>query len=130
MTQKQHIRREARRLFRFCFVEGMLQDAKVLQIAQAIRESAAHDRIALLKEFRRLVALEDVRRTATIQSATAISEELHASIQSNLERLYGKGLRMTFVEQPALIAGMRIKVGTHVFDGSMRGQLAALESRF
>jgi len=36
----------------------------------------------------------------------------------------------TFVVDPTLIAGMRLKVGSDVYDGSVKGGLAALEARF
>ena len=36
---------------------------------------------------------------------------------------------MTFVPNPELIGGMRVTVGSDVYDGSIRNQLAALEAR-
>jgi F0F1-type ATP synthase delta subunit len=37
---------------------------------------------------------------------------------------------MTFRPSPALIGGIRIKVGSNVYDGSVRGRLAALQARW
>ncbi len=45
-------------------------------------------------------------------------------------RRYGAALRTTFVLQPALIGGLRIQVGSDVYDGSVRAGLAALERSF
>jgi F0F1-type ATP synthase delta subunit len=36
----------------------------------------------------------------------------------------------SFADTPALIGGMRVKVGSDVYDGSVRGALLALEERF
>jgi F-type H+-transporting ATPase subunit delta len=50
-------------------------------------------------------------------------------IQADLARLYGPDVRASFQENPALIAGMRIRIGSDVYDGSVRARLAALEAR-
>jgi F0F1-type ATP synthase delta subunit len=36
-------------------------------------------------------------------------------------------LASEFVQDPALIAGMRVRVGSDVYDGTIMGRLAALE---
>jgi F-type H+-transporting ATPase subunit delta len=36
----------------------------------------------------------------------------------------------SFAENPALIGGMRVKIGSDVYDGSVRAALEALEERF
>jgi len=37
---------------------------------------------------------------------------------------------MSFAHSPALIGGMRVKVGSDVYDGSVQARLATLEARF
>jgi F-type H+-transporting ATPase subunit delta len=54
---------------------------------------------------------------------------LREGIQAGLTRAYGPGLEASFEQNPALIGGMRIKVGSDVYDGSVRARLAALEAR-
>jgi F-type H+-transporting ATPase subunit delta len=55
---------------------------------------------------------------------------MRAGIQSDLARLYGPGISASFAERPALIGGMRIKVGSDVYDGSVKAGLDALEKSF
>jgi F-type H+-transporting ATPase subunit delta len=50
------------------------------------------------------------------------------SIKANLEKQYGAGLNIGFSVNPGLIGGLRIKVGSDVYDGSVAGRLAALKS--
>ena len=45
-------------------------------------------------------------------------------------RIYGPGLNISFVQNPELIAGLRIKVGSDVYDGSVQARLAALQESF
>jgi F-type H+-transporting ATPase subunit delta len=56
--------------------------------------------------------------------------DLQAGIEAGLKRRYGPGLSTAFAHRPALIGGMRIQVGSDVYDGSVRAGLAALEKSF
>ena len=47
----------------------------------------------------------------------------------DLARRYGPAIETTFRENPALIAGLRVKVGSDVYDGSVRARLDTLEAR-
>ena len=44
--------------------------------------------------------------------------------------MYGPELNTSFADNPALIGGMRISVGSDVYDGSVKAGLAALENSF
>ena len=70
---------------------------------------------------------EIARRTARIESATALSPQAQGQIQSDLTRQYGAGLAFTFTQKPALIGGVRIQVGGDVYNGTVQGRLAALQ---
>ena len=50
-------------------------------------------------------------------------------ILADLVRIYGSGLDTSFDENPALIGGMRIRVGSDVYDDSVRARLASIEAR-
>ena len=47
-----------------------------------------------------------------------------------LDRLHGRPIATEFVVDPSLIGGLRVQIGCDVYDGSVRGGLAALESGF
>jgi F-type H+-transporting ATPase subunit delta len=51
-------------------------------------------------------------------------------VRASLVRLYGPDLSTSFAERPALIGGMRIRVGSDVYDGSIKAGLVALEKAF
>ena len=73
---------------------------------------------------------EIARRTATVESAAPLPPDLQAGIEAGLKRRYGPGLSTAFAHDPALIGGMRIQVGSDVYDGSVRAGLEALEQSF
>ena len=123
-------KREAKRLFRLCLVNGMLDEGRTRQVVHRMIESKRRGGLALLSHFRRLVKLESARYTAEVESAVPVPADLRASIQVGLARAYGPGISASFVHNPGLIGGIRIKVESDVYDGSVRARLAALEKGF
>ena len=127
---KKQARREAKQLFRLCLANGLLDEGRVRQVVQQVSESRNRNRFNVLSQFRRLVKLDCTRHTATVESAVPLSPGMQASVQAGLPQVYGPGLNTSFIHNPALIGGMRIKVGSDVYDGSVQARLAALEARF
>ena len=121
-------RRDAKELFHACRVNGLLDEAKVRQVVQQVIAAKPRGYFAILSHFQRLVKLDLDRRTARVESAVPLAEPQQASIQSNLTRRYGAGLIFAFNQNPALIGGLRVQVGSDVFDGSVEARLAGLEA--
>jgi len=123
-------KREAKQLLRFCLVNGLLDENRVRNVVRHVVAGGRRDSLPILSHFRRLVRLEIAGRTATVESAAPLPPDLQASIEAGLARRYGPGLSTAFTHRPALIGGMRIQVGSDVYDGSVRAGLAALEQSF
>ena len=126
---KRRIRQGARQLFQVCLVNGALDEARVRLAARRVAASKSRGSLALLSAFQRLVRLDRERHTARVESAAPLGPDMRESVAADLARLYGPALHTTFAENAALIGGMRITVGSDVFDDSVRARLAALESR-
>jgi F-type H+-transporting ATPase subunit delta len=129
MKANRKVKRAARQLFRLCLVDGGLDEGRVRQIAQRIATSRRRGALPVLADFQRLVRLDRGRYTALVESATPLVAGLREEVQAGLARAYGPRLEVSFEENPALIGGMRIKVGSDVYDGSVRTRLATLEAR-
>jgi F-type H+-transporting ATPase subunit delta len=121
--------RAARRLYRLCLIDGRLDESRVRQVARRLGGSRRRGSIAVLSSLRRIVRLDRDRHRAVVETATALPDDLRDEVQAGLARLYGSGLATSFETSPGLIGGMRIKVGSDVYDGSVRARLAAIESR-
>jgi len=130
MKTTRQIKREAKRLFRFCLVNGLLDEARTRQVVQRIIDAKRRGGLALLSDFQRLVKLDSARHTAKVESAMPLPDDLRVSVQTGLARTYGLGIHASFAQNPELIGGMRIKVGSDVYDGSVRARLAELEKNF
>jgi F-type H+-transporting ATPase subunit delta len=126
---KRKVRRAARQLFRLCLVNGLLDDNRVRQVSQRIAGSGRRGALPILSDFQRLVRIDRGRYTALVESATPLSDSLQQQVQADLMRVYGPAVEASFQQNPALIGGMRIKIGSDVYDGSVRARLAALEAQ-
>lgn len=111
-------------------VNGQLDDQKVRQATQLVLGGKPRNYLPILSHFHRLVKLELARRTALIESPTPLSAEMRARVTQRLTTIYGAGLDMGFGENKNLIGGLRIQVGSDVYDGSVQARLTALEDAF
>ena len=130
MINNKQARREAKQFVRLCRVNSSVDEDRVRQVVEQLVTSGRRNSHAVLDQLLRLVRLDHDQHTATVESATPLSAELQAATQASLTRLYGPGLTTSFSDRPSLIGGMRIQVGSDVYDGSVQSELAALEKRF
>jgi F-type H+-transporting ATPase subunit delta len=130
MKISKQARREAKELFRSCTADSVLDENRVRQAVQMVLKAKPRGYLAILSHFERLVRLEIQRRTALVESAIALPGELQATVKAGLTRLYGPGLNISFSQRPNLIGGLRIQVGSDVYDGSVQARLASLQESF
>ena len=123
-------RREGKLLFRSCLQDGVLDENKVRSAFQMVISRKPRGYVAILSHLQRLVRLDVERRTARVQSASALSPAQESEVRNDLSRRYGAGLAVSFSQDPALIGGLRIQVGSDVYDGSVQARLAALRESF
>lgn len=130
MSSSKQARRDGKELYQLCLVNGQLDEARTRQVVSQVLAGKPRGYMATLKHFQRLVKLEVQRRTARVESATDLSPDLKSAVQSKLAGVYGSGLSFEFAANTALVGGMRVRVGSDVFDGSIRGRLDALRDSF
>jgi len=130
MKVSKQARRGAKELFRSCLVDGLLDEGRVRQAVQQVVEVKPRGYLAILTHFERLVELDLERRSARIESAVPLPADLQSSVRESLSRTYGPGLNFSFAQNQSLIGGMRIRVGSDVYDGSVQAKLAMLQASF
>jgi F-type H+-transporting ATPase subunit delta len=123
-------KREAKQLYRFCVLNGLLDENRARQVSQRVAATGKRDCLAILTHFLRLVKLDCAQHTATIESAALLPADLQTIVQTELAHRYGRGFTTVFAQRPELIGGMRIQVGCDVYDGSVRAGLEALKRSF
>lgn len=130
MKISKQARRDAKQLFNACKVNGVLDENKVRQAVAQVIAQKPRGYVAVLSQLHRFVKLDIDRRTAKVESAVPTAPALQESITANLTKRYGNGLNISFVVNPSLIGGLKIQVGSDVYDGSVAARLAALEESF
>ena len=117
--------------------------AVVGRIAEILKLSRiARNFLYVLIDHRRIAALSGIIDSfelivderlgfarAEVSAARELAEPQRAALASVLERLTGKRIRMRFTVDERLIGGVVARIGSTVYDGSVRGQLASLERR-
>jgi F-type H+-transporting ATPase subunit delta len=89
-----------------------------------------HRRIGLLPEISEAFELLMDQRLgfvrAEVTSATALDARRSAGLEAELSRLTGKKMRLRFAVDSSLLGGALARIGSTVYDGSIRGQLQQL----
>jgi len=127
MKIDREIRRLSRELLRASFSDGQLDQGKITSLVQSLIEKKPRHYIAVLENYKRLLRLEVEKRRARIESASELTPEVSSGIVSNLQRKYGQYLTTEFRVNPELLGGLRIHVGSDVWDGTVRNRLQRLE---
>jgi F-type H+-transporting ATPase subunit delta len=63
-----------------------------------------------------------------VESAVPLPADVRARLEADITQRFGRGVDAEFTENTDLIAGVRMRVGSRVYDGSVRGRLAAIEA--
>ncbi|MDX1951853.1 MAG: F0F1 ATP synthase subunit delta [Verrucomicrobiota bacterium] len=130
MNSSKQARRDAKQLFRSVLVNGVMDEARVRQAIQLLLDQRPRGYVEILTHLQRLVKLEIARRSARVESAIPLPPELQNSIRQQLTQRYGPGLNIEFAQNPAVIGGLRVQVGSDVYDGSIEARLQMLEESF
>ena len=130
MKISKQAQRDARQLFRSCQVGGLLDEARVRRTLGLLAEKKPRGYVEILTRLHRLVKLNVEQHAAVIESATPLSATVQTEVKNRLVGIYGAGLSFACAENPALIGGLRIRVGSDLYDGSVKTRLEKLEQSF
>jgi F-type H+-transporting ATPase subunit delta len=120
----------ARRLFGLCQTGGRLDESKLRSVVSRLVETKPRDFLAILGALQKLTRLEMERRKVTVESAVELDEATRQRVIAGLSKQYGPDLVADYQINPALLGGLRIRVGNDVFDGSVQGRLDRLAAAF
>jgi F-type H+-transporting ATPase subunit delta len=98
--------------------------------------------IAVIVDHHRLMELDEILAEyalvadadagfadAEITSARALNDADRAELEAQVSKLAGGRVRATYFEDPSLLGGAVVRIGSTVYDGSIRGQLAQMKQR-
>ena len=92
-----------------------------------------NQRLADLQEINRQFAQELDRRagavSAEVTTARPVPEEAQRSLRARLSELTGKDVRLQFTIDENIIGGVVTRIGSTVYDGSVRSQLQQIRNK-
>ena len=116
----------ARQLLRASLSEGRVDAAKVSAVVKEVVDKKPRHHLGALDEFHRLLRLELATRHGVVVRAEALDAATQAAVANQLRERHGGDLSMEFRHEPSLIGGMRIRIGSDIWDGSVQGRLDRL----
>lgn len=126
MKLSREARRQSRELFELTLRDGRLDVARLRTIFDGVSERKPRSYLQILKELTRLVRLELARHHAVIESPAVLDPASAARYEADLRARFGD-LTTEFRQNPALIGGLRVQIGSNVWDGSVQARLEALK---
>ncbi len=128
MSAPKKVRATAKLLLSLSLEDDQLSEARVRDVLVWFEQKPPAHAAAVLREYRRLVLREITRTRARIEYSGALAGGAIPSIVAELSKLYHRPISATAVENPALIAGVRVSIGDDVFERSVAAQLDTLAS--
>jgi len=92
-----------------------------------------HRRLSLFSDIRRQVEQELNERfgfaDAEVSSARDLSDPEKKLLEAEITKLTGKRVRARYVHDTTLLGGAVVKVGSTIYDGSVKGQLEKIREQ-
>ncbi len=118
----------AKQLFRLSVAHGAVSPEQVAGVLGYIEKTAPRHPLALLKLYHRAIAIELAKSRALVEHAGPVTDATLRMIEDAMTRKYSRPVTATAQPNPKLLAGLRVRVGSDVYESSVSGQLAALAS--
>jgi F-type H+-transporting ATPase subunit delta len=81
----------------------------------------------IINTFRTLLARHRGEVSAEVRSAIALTEEQLNSLKEKLKATHGANVRLDTKVDPSLLGGLVVRVGSRMFDSSLKTKLANLK---
>ena len=99
------------------FLKVLLQNQRLTELGE------------INKKFAELLDLRAGMVAATVTTARSVPENAQQELQVKLSSLTGKKVRINFATDPELIGGLVTRIGSTVYDGSVRNHLQQIKAK-
>ncbi len=128
MSAQKNVQSAARLFYKLSFVDGRLTQERISGVLEYVEKTKPVNALAVLKAYRRLIAAEVARNQALVEHAGEVSAETLQGIASTLSKTYQRAITANARPNPALLAGLRVRVGDDIYENSLASQLSQLGS--
>ncbi len=118
----------AKQLFKLSLVNGQVSAEQVAGVLGYIEKIEPRHTLSLLKLYHRAIQTEVAKSRAVVEHAGAVSDATLRSIEAAMTKKYARPVTASAQPNPKLLAGLRVRVGSDVYESTVAGQLATLSS--
>lgn len=118
----------AKQLFKLSLVNGQVSAGQVAGVLGYIEKTQPRHPLALLKFYHRAIAAELARSHALVEHAGPLGDATLKLIEGAMTQRYQRPVTASAQANPKLLAGLRVRVGSDVYESTVAGQLANLSS--
>lgn len=120
------IRAHAKQLLQLSLENGVVSAERVAGVLEYLEKNPPARPQAVLAAYHKLVAAELAKGEARVEHAGPVTPAALAGISAALGKRYGRAVTTVAKANPALLAGIRVRIADDVYESSVAGQLAAL----
>ncbi len=116
----------AKQLFKLSLVNGAVSPEQVTGVLGWVEKYATRRPVALLKAYHHRIAIELAKSRAEVEHAGPVSEATLKMIEGAMNQRYKRIITASAKPNARLLAGLRVRVGSDLYESSVAGQLATL----
>ena len=122
--------RVAKKLFSVSCVDGKLDLEIVEKVVKKLIAGKPRGYLQVISAYWRLVRLNESSNRAVIESAIELDSATKNAVLTDLKKKYGDQIAAEFNLNAELIGGMKIRVGSDEWDGSVKNRIERLSEKF
>jgi F-type H+-transporting ATPase subunit delta len=116
----------AKQLFKLSVVNGVVSPEQVAGVLGWVEKTSPRRPVALLKAYHHRIAIELAKSRAEVEHAGPVSDATLKQIEAAMTKRYSRVVTASAKPNPKLLAGLRVRVGSDVYESSVASQLAKL----
>ncbi len=129
MKISREAKKTSRSLLRLSMKDGLVDEQRAAAVVKSLVADQPRHSMQILKNYQRLLRLEINKQQALVESAAQLSDAEQKQVTEVLRTRHGKHLNPEFGVRPELLGGLRIQVGSNVWDGSVANRLNRLSQK-
>ncbi|HEU0256454.1 MAG TPA: F0F1 ATP synthase subunit delta [Microbacteriaceae bacterium] len=102
---------------------GRASEASAVILREVVGHARGRSARSAIESAARVVADERGQVVATVTVAATLPGRRREGVAAHLARQYGRDVTVNYVIDPAIVGGMRIRVGDEVIDGTVTSKL-------
>jgi len=118
----------AKQLYKLSLVNGQVSTEQVGGVLGYVEQTQPRHALSLLKLYHRAIATEVAKSRAVVEHAGPVTDATLNLIESAMSKKYHRPVIASARANPKLLAGLRVRVGSDVYESTVAGQLASLSN--